>query len=284
MANTPYIIFTEWCNRRWLNNLGYKRFKLSGDVTLIQETGVANFMRCNIWHVKGREYDLVIDTGMGLDSLKAFMLNETKRPIKALVTHSHFDHSGCLHEFSVRMGHREESEILANPSNSQVVFDNAWTKIAIVDLQQHPDYSAQTYSIKPAPLTHYLDEGDVVDLGNRVFQVLHLPGHSPGSIGLFDSQNRTLFSGDAIYDGALLDSLYHSDKAIYAQTLERLEGLSVDVIHAGHYPSFGQQRLRQIIQQYRAGENTLIDVEQWFRDQQAQKADMFSDQDWSVFT
>ena len=50
-----------------------------------------------------------------------------------------------------------------------------------------------------------IGEGDVIDLGDRAFEVLHLPGHSPGSIGLWDPAAGTLFSGDAIYDGPLLE-------------------------------------------------------------------------------
>lgn len=261
--------------------MGYKRFKLSDTVSLIQETGVANFMRCNIWHVKGRDFDLVIDTGMGLDSLKRWVQQHTNRPIKAVVTHSHFDHSGCLHEFDVRMGHKAESSIMAKPTNKLTVFEGAWTRIAIVDLNQHPDFSAHTYAVKAAPLTDYLDEGDVVDLGNRVFQILHLPGHSPGSIGLFDPQTKTLFSGDALYDGELLDSLYHSDQAVYLQTLERIETLGAEVFHAGHYPSFGKTRMRKLIDAYRQGGNKLGDVEQWFESNKRKLSDIYSDQDWS---
>ena len=141
-------------------------------------------MRCNIWHIRGRDCDLVIDTGMGLDSLKQWIMSTTDKPVKAIVTHCHFDHSGCLHEFDVRLGHRAEAEILANPVNKAVVYEGAWTRIAIVDPMQHPDFAPGTYAITPAPLTGYLDEGDVVDLGDCSYQVLHLPGHSPGSIGL----------------------------------------------------------------------------------------------------
>ena len=47
-----------------------KVIKIDDDISCIQETGIANFMRCNIWHVRGRDYDLLIDTGMGLNSLK----------------------------------------------------------------------------------------------------------------------------------------------------------------------------------------------------------------------
>ena len=43
----------------------FKVIRIDNEISCVQETGVANFMRCNIWHVKGRDYDLVIDTGMG---------------------------------------------------------------------------------------------------------------------------------------------------------------------------------------------------------------------------
>lgn len=264
--------------------MGYKRLKLSNKISLIQETGVAHFMRCNIWHVKGRDFDLVIDTGMGLDPLKQWIMQDTDRPLKALVTHCHFDHAGCLHEFDVRMGHRAESDILASPTNNAVVYAGAWTRIAIVDKQQHPDYSPQTYSIKAAPLTHYLDEGDVIDLGDSVYQILHLPGHSPGSIGLWDKTNKVLFSGDALYNGQLLDSLYHSNKEIYLNTLERIESLGAKVFHGGHEPSFDARRMKQIIAGYRQGRNTLGNIEQWFEESKNNLGDMFADQDWSAAT
>ena len=262
----------------------YQKLRLSDRVTLVQETGVANFMRCNIWHVKGRDFDLVIDTGMGLDPLKSYISLQSGKPIKAVVTHCHFDHSGCLHEFDQRLGHAAEAEILANPLNDRVVYEGVWTRIGIVDPKQHPEYSAQTYSIKAAPLTGYLDEGDVIDLGDHTYQVLHLPGHSPGSIGLWDTKEKILFSGDALYDGELLDSLYHSNKADYLHTLERIESLGVEVFHAGHFPSFGQTRMKHLIDSYRNGGNRLDDVEAWFNDNRDRMGNIFADQNWSRVT
>jgi glyoxylase-like metal-dependent hydrolase (beta-lactamase superfamily II) len=261
--------------------MGYKRWKIDDRVSLIQETGVANFMRCNIWHISGRDFDLVIDTGMGLDSLKQWVMRHTQRPIKAIVTHSHFDHSGCLHEFDERLGHRAEAEILANPTNENTLYNGAWTQIGIIDLKQHPDFTPETYHVKAAPLTGYLDEGDVIDLGDTAYQILHLPGHSPGSIGLWDVSASTLFSGDALYDGELLDSLYHSDKSVYLQTLERIETLGVECFHAGHYPSFGKGRMQSLIDSYRKGNNSLGDIEAWYAENESTLSDMFSDQDWS---
>jgi len=260
--------------------MGYKTWKLSDTISIVQETGVANFMRCNIWHVKGRDFDLVIDTGMGLDPLKEWVMRETDRPIKAIVTHCHFDHSGCLHEFDERLGHRAEADILANPSNPKMVYEGSWTRIGIVDPKQHPEYSGETFHVKAAPLTGFLDEGDVVDLGDTAFQILHLPGHSPGSIGLWDVKTKTLFSGDALYDGELLDNLYHSDKETYLLTLERIEALGAEIFHAGHFPSFGKERMNRILTRYRKGENSLGDIERWFEDNKHRLNEIFGDQNW----
>ena len=57
------------------------------------------------------------------------------------------------------------------------------------------------------------------------------------------------FSGDAIYDGPLLDNLHHSKIADYIETTLRLMSLPVTTVHAGHEPSFGRQRLLEIAQQ-----------------------------------
>jgi glyoxylase-like metal-dependent hydrolase (beta-lactamase superfamily II) len=59
-----------------------------------------------------------------------------------------------------------------------------------------------------------------------------------------------LFSGDAIYDGPLLDELADSSIDQYYVTMERLMTLPVAVVHAGHDPSFGRDRLRQLAAAY----------------------------------
>lgn len=259
----------------------FKTLKLSDRVSLIQETGVASCLRCNIWHVRGRDHDLVIDTGMGLSPLKDWLRRETDRPIKAIVTHCHFDHSGSLHEFDCRLGHRAEAHILSAPTNDAVVYSGAWTQIEVVDPRVHPDFDPATFRITPAPLTGYLDDGDVLDLGDCAFQVLHTPGHSPGSISLWDIKARTVFSGDALYDGDLLDNLYHSDPATLRRTLARLQSLGADVYHGGHFPSFGKARMTELVAAYLRGENTLVDVVDWYDEMRRKTPDIYADQDWN---
>jgi glyoxylase-like metal-dependent hydrolase (beta-lactamase superfamily II) len=259
----------------------FKTLRLTDRISLIQETGVANFLRCNIWHVRGRDFDLVIDTGMGLDPLKDWVMRDTDRPIKAIVTHCHFDHSGSLHEFDCRLGHCAEAHILARPDPAAVVYSGDWLRIEVVNRHLHPGFSPESYRITPAPLTGYLDEGDVVDLGDCAYQVLHVPGHSPGSIALWDVKARTVFTGDAIYDGDLLDSLYHSDPATYRGTLQRLRQLDADTFHGGHSPSFGKARLQQIVDNYMRGDGTMGNVMDWYQEMRRYAPDIYADQDWS---
>jgi glyoxylase-like metal-dependent hydrolase (beta-lactamase superfamily II) len=259
----------------------FTTLRLSDRISLIQETGVANFMRCNIWHVRGRDCDLVIDTGMGLGPLKEWVCLQSDRPLKAICTHCHFDHMGSLHEFDCRLGHRAEAHVFADPRPEAVVYSGDWAKIEIVSPKAHPKFQPETWAITPAPLTGYLDEGDVLDLGDMAYHVLHVPGHSPGSIALWDAKSRTVFSGDAVYDGDLLDTLYHSDPATYRLTLERMCDLDAEVFHGGHYPSVGKARLLEIVGAYLRGKQSMGSVMDWYKDARATIDDVYTPQDWS---
>jgi glyoxylase-like metal-dependent hydrolase (beta-lactamase superfamily II) len=107
--------------------------------------------------------------------------------------------------------------------------------------------------VRPAPAERLLEGGDVIDLGDRLFEVVHTPGHSPGGIGLFEKKTGIFLSGDIVYDGPLIDDAYHSDRDAYHATFERIRSLAVSFVHGGHFPSFGPTRYRQIIDEYLAG-------------------------------
>ncbi|HLF22080.1 MAG TPA: MBL fold metallo-hydrolase [Aestuariivirga sp.] len=95
--------------------------------------------------------------------------------------------------------------------------------------------------------------------------IWHLRGHSPGSIALYEKSTSTLFSGDAVYDGALFDTVYHSRRAVYRESLRRLRELPVSVVYGGHNEIFGRDRMIEIIDAYLAGGRTVGDVSNWIR-------------------
>ena len=98
--------------------------------------------------------------------------------------------------------------------------------------------------------TGLIEEGDVLDLGNRTLQVLHTPGHSPGGISLYEAATETLFSGDIIYDGPLIEDAYHSNLDDYARSLQRLRELPIRTVHGGHFGSFSGEHLRTMIDEW----------------------------------
>ncbi|SEO20139.1 Glyoxylase, beta-lactamase superfamily II [Salinihabitans flavidus] len=239
----------------------YETVSMGQGVTLIRETHVAPWLRCNIWHVRGRDRDLVIDTGMGLRPLvEAVPGLAVERPAIGVVTHTHFDHSGGLHQFKDRAGHAAEAAIIAAPDAHNTVADIGYVRAETFSALPYDGFDHTQFAVKPAPLTRIVDEGDVLDLGDRVFHVLHLPGHSPGSIALHERESGVLFSGDVVYDDALLDNLYHSDPDVLEASLRRLKELPVSVIHAGHFASFGQGKMVEIIDEYLAGGRRITDT------------------------
>ncbi len=94
-----------------------------------------------------------------------------------------------------------------------------------------------------------LQHGDVIDLGNRAFEVMHLPGHSSGSMGLYDARSQQFFSGDVVYDGQLLDDLEDSVITEFLDSMEQLLQLKTNEVCPGHYHSF-DRRLTELVKQY----------------------------------
>lgn len=229
----------------------YETLRFGDDVTLIHEPWIVPFYRCNSWHVRGRDRDLLFDSGLGHFSLLAHVPLVTEKPLIAVASHTHFDHIGCHHEFPERAVHGAEADILADPQNALTLADRYATDEMFI---QKPDgWDSNAYKIEPAPAQRLLGQGDIVDLGNRAFEVVHTPGHSPGGIGLFERSTGIFLSGDIIYDGPLIDDTYHSDVDVYVDTLERLRSLPVTLVHGGHFPSFGPVRYRQLIDEYLMG-------------------------------
>ena len=224
---------------------------LADGVKLIHEPFIKPFYRCNLWHISGRDRDVLVDTGSGVVSLRQQLPWLTERPLLAVASHSHFDHIAGHHEFSDRLAHPAEADIMADPRNDLTLAD-----LCIGDpmFDAHPGCPLcyEEYRVKAAPVTRLIDEGDVLDLGDRVLEVLHTPGHSPGGICLWEAASGTLFSGDVLYDGPLIEDAYHSDLAHYRTSLERLQNLPVRTVHGGHFPSFSGERLRAMIRDWLA--------------------------------
>ncbi|WP_420394342.1 MBL fold metallo-hydrolase [Acuticoccus sp.] len=235
-------------------------------VVRIWEPHVSRLLRANIWLIAGRDRHLLVDAGMGVASLRAFLAPLLDRPVTLLVTHAHVDHVGSAAEFAGDiLMHPAEADLLAEPTDWSLTFDTATderkrtlqasgfdTEGSLIAALPHDGFDPARWTIEPARVTATVDEGDTIDLGDRRLTVLHLPGHTPGSIGLLEEATGTLVGGDAIYDGLIIDTLPESDRAPYAATMRRLRELDVRTVHGGHRESFGREKLIAIADGYLA--------------------------------
>jgi len=215
-------------------------------ITLIDEPHIHTFYRCNCWHIRGGDEDMLVDSGMGVVSLRGWVPLVTERPLLAVASHTHFDHIGCHHEFPRRAVHRAEAQFLINPDRKAVLADPYVTDEIFDRLPPEP-YRSAAYLVEAAPATQLLEDGDILPLGPRRFEVIHTPGHSPGGIALWEAASGVLISGDLIYDGPLIEDTYHSDAADYVRSMRRLRDLPARIVHGGHFPSFSGDRLRSLI-------------------------------------
>lgn len=229
-------------------------------VVRVTEPHVDPFLRANLFLVRGRERDLLIDAGLGLGSVRGELVDLFERPVVAVATHRHFDHTGGLHEFEEVAVHRADADAVATAAGfaSLRIDDYAPDGLggydrpaSLLTALPRAGFDVATYRVEPVSPTRLLEEGDEFDLGDRRLTVLHLPGHTPGEIGLWEAETGTLFSGDCVYEsGILLDELPESNVEDYVGSMRRLRELPVRVVLGGHDDEFGRERLLELIDEY----------------------------------
>lgn len=233
-------------------------------VLRITEPHTADLIRSNSWLILGQAGSVLIDTGNGIASLQGALRNQLREPLTVIATHAHSDHIGGMHEFSRRLVHGLDAEVMASGSDPPILHasdlsqaDQMSLRVAgyeipqiFIDAVPNREFNFGNCKTLPAPPERLVEEGDLIELGDRSLRILHLPGHTPGSIGVWDEGEGVLYSGDVVYDGPLLDELPESDIANYVITMRRLLDLPVKIVHPGHNDSFDWRRLRSICKHY----------------------------------
>ncbi len=160
---------------------------------LYENTWAETDVGVRIFLLAGEKEALVIDTGMnGLD-VRAMAEAHTDLPYRLLNTHADRDHIASNAQFEEFYMHPSEAAFYHNVQNGQ------GTILPVFD-------------------------GDVIDLGGRELEIIHLPGHTPGSITVLDRQSRSLIGGDPIQgDGHIFMFGPHRDMEAYAAGLKRLQ-------------------------------------------------------------
>jgi len=165
----------------------------------IEQDGVRSFMIIG-------DYILLIDSGRGGNNLLSQVRNYSDKPIKIVYTHADGDHTGDAHDFNDRYMHPSEFEYYYSKSSNPVPMNALW-------------------------------EGEVVKIKDFRFEVISIPGHTPGSIALLDRKKRILIGGDSLQPGPIYmfgpGRNFHAFKASMIKLQKYLS--EFDYIYASHH-------------------------------------------------
>ena len=181
-----------------------------------------------------------IDAGMigkgdyKVNSIKnlGIQLEDIKRII---MTHTHMDHIGCLAEIQEQIPwaelwmHTLEAEPLEQGDER-----------AVYGMDMFQSMCETQYGLKPGAFKFQVDrklqDGENLEIGGMTWEVLHIPGHSLGSIGLYDRTEKTLIPGDVVYADYAIGrfDLHGADGAALKDSLMRLAELEVGILLPGH--------------------------------------------------
>jgi hydroxyacylglutathione hydrolase len=131
----------------------------------------------------------VVDPGGDLDRIEAAIAEVGMKPEKILLTHGHIDHAGGAAELRERLG---GVPIEGPHADERPLLDNL-------------DKQGVAYGIEARPVTpdRWLADGDTVSVAGHTFEVMHCPGHSPGSVVLVNRAQRFALMGDVLFQGSV---------------------------------------------------------------------------------
>jgi len=195
----------------------FKTHELYEGVTAISGLiGELAFLIC------GGEKALLIDTLTGVGSLKAFCRELTDLPIVAVNSHGHVDHVGSnsefryvyIHPLDIDMSYyqaamEKKTEFLSRGGFMESLYKRGYSDKDLV--KDDPFFAIP------------INDGEYFDLGGKKIEAIHIPGHSRGSIALLDINERTVFIGDSICDGMLLNLENSTSVEEYLESMEYLK-------------------------------------------------------------
>src|SRR4051794_21217976 len=184
----------------------------------ITEPHCHRLVRANCFLITGGDVDILVDSCLGVAALRPVIRALSTKPLIVFTTHTHADHVGSHPEFSdaTVLVHPTEADDLRRPGVQGLRFPPrspeqiaALSRAGIeltefmTDAVPYAGYDVERYGRAGVEPTRLVDEGEVIDTGKHRFEVLHLPGHTTGGIGLWEAATGLLFPGDVIYDGVI---------------------------------------------------------------------------------
>jgi len=174
--------------------------------------------------ILGAEGALLFDTGMGIASIRAVVEELTELPVTVLNSHTHFDHVSGNWEFDriVAMD-TDYTRASAEGTPNEDVREEVSAAALCGPLPE--DVTEGGYVSRPFAVAEFVYDGHEVSLGDRVLEILHIPGHTDDAIALLDRAAGYVWTGDSFYEGPIWLFWPGTDLEAYRRSSERLASL-----------------------------------------------------------
>lgn len=226
--------------------------KVYEDIYMIEVVLPNNPLKAiNVYVIKGEDKSLIIDTGFNqkecIDSLFKGLeeLNIDIKNTELFITHLHSDHSGMagiFNEAGVKIYAGEVDGAYINKMTSPTYWEEFDKSKILLDLDrdkvsfgEHPGYK---YCLREPIEFSYLKEGQGIQVGKYFFEVIDIPGHTPGHIGLYERNHKLFFGGDHVLDRITPNIGYWGTEdnilAVYFNSLAKVYSFDIDILFPSH--------------------------------------------------
>jgi len=199
-------------------------------------------IRSHLYLIHDQNEAVLIDAHIGSMAEKVIETIEEIIPLNQLkmviLTHGHMDHIGAC----PLIEEKTDASIAIHIADAQYI-EEPWTQF--LTLYQDIGTTKLAYQDfltliggRGVKVTHPLHNGDKIKVGSIELQIIHTPGHSPGSICIYEPESKMMFTGDALIPSEWYSTMIgvFQDATKYIQSLERLSKMEIDMLCPGHEP------------------------------------------------
>jgi hydroxyacylglutathione hydrolase len=160
--------------------------------------------------IVGRDRALLFDTGPGLRDITPVVTSLTDKPVTALLSHLHFDHTGNFHRF-------------ADTALADLPILRVCEKDGLLHAPEEMFLGSYENMVwVPHAVRQWWPIGHRIDLGGTELEIIATPGHSPESISLFDRERGILLAADFLYLGNLYGQIPGASLPDYLKSAQAL--------------------------------------------------------------